>query len=454
MLKELSLTNFKSWKHIEKMELAPITGLFGANSSGKTSILQFLLLLKQTVESPDRNLPLHTGDENSYVDLGGVGELMHQHDRVDSLDFSIHWDLLHPLEITDPENHSKTLLSANQLDFSCSLMQNSKGQFFVEWFVYRTNDFRAEIYRIGTNKYRLEPKASPTIKFTRTQGRKWELPAPGKCFGFPDQINYYYANAAFLSSFELELTTLFKDRVYYLGPLREHPKRQYPWSGSQPKDMGQRGERFVEAILTARERGLKINPGFKKRKINFETYIAQWLQKLGLIYSFKVEPMTKGGNLYQVKVKKNPHSADVLITDVGFGVSQILPVIALCYYVPEGSIILLEQPEIHLHPSVQAGLADVFIDAVKTRKVQIIVESHSEHLLRRLQRKIAEEEITSDKARLYFCKMENGASELEPLRMDEFGRIENWPKDFFGDEFGEMAATTEAIIRRQEKAEE
>ena len=64
---------------------------------------------------------------------------------------------------------------------------------------------------------------------------------------------------------------------------------------------------------------------------------------------------------------------NVTSTDVGFGVSQILPVITLCYYAPPGSILLLEQPEIHLHPSVQAGLADVFIDAIKTRGIQIIL---------------------------------------------------------------------------------
>jgi predicted ATPase len=71
-------------------------------------------------------------------------------------------------------------------------------------------------------------------------------------------------------------------------------------------------------------------------------------------------------------------------------------VLVLCYYVPEGSILILEQPEIHLHPSVQTGLADVFIDAVKTRKVQIILESHSEYLLRRLQRRIAEEKVSQE----------------------------------------------------------
>jgi len=109
----------------------------------------------------------------------------------------------------------------------------------------------------------------------------------------------------------------------------------------------------------------------------------------------------------------------------------------------------LEQPEIHLHPSVQAGLADVFIDAVKRRKVQIIFESHSEHLLRRLQRRVAEGDVAPESTALYFCQMNDGQSELTPLTVDLLGSIENWPKDFFGDEFGEMAAMTTAAMKRK-----
>jgi predicted ATPase len=151
-------------------------------------------------------------------------------------------------------------------------------------------------------------------------------------------------------------------------------------------------------------------------------------------------------------VQRFPDTAKVLITDVGFGVSQVLPVLVLCYYAPEGSTIILEQPEIHLHPSVQAGLADVFIDAIKTRKIQIIVESHSEHLLRRLQRRIAEEKdgLSSQDIKLYFCNSkQDGSSSLTTLEIDDFGNIANWPENFFGDEIGDLFAMTEAAMKRQ-----
>jgi predicted ATPase len=94
--------------------------------------------------------------------------------------------------------------------------------------------------------------------------------------------------------------------------------------------------------------------------------------------------------IYEVRLQRTPDSPEVAFTDIGFGVSQVLPVITLCYYVPERSILILEQPEIHLHPTVQMALADAIIDAVKTRSIQVIIESHSEHFLLRLQRRIAE----------------------------------------------------------------
>jgi len=157
----------------------------------------------------------------------------------------------------------------------------------------------------------------------------------------------------------------------------------------------------------------------------------------------------EGGNLYQVLLKLSSQSPEVLITDVGFGVSQILPVIVLCYYVPRGSTLLIEQPEIHLHPKVQAGLADVFIDAIEKKDIRIILESHSEHLLRRLQRRIAEQKFNSESAALYFCESIKGESILKELNLDLFGNITNWPKDFFGDEMGELSAMSQAIYKRK-----
>ena len=129
--------------------------------------------------------------------------------------------------------------------------------------------------------------------------------------------------------------------------------------------------------------------------------------------------------------------------------SQVLPVLVLLYYVPEGSTVLMEQPEIHLHPAVQSGLADVMLNVAAVRNVQIVVESHSEHLMRRLQRRVAEQKISSEDVKLYFVSSNRGKAQVSDLLLNEWGEIENWPENFFGDEMGEIAAISEASLKRR-----
>jgi len=130
----------------------------------------------------------------------------------------------------------------------------------------------------------------------------------------------------------------------------------------------------------------------------------------------------------------------------------VLPVVTLLQYVPEGSTVILEQPEIHLHPLAQANLADALINAAVHRRVQIVLESHSEHLLLRLQRRMAENAISAGDVKLYFCSSDKDTSRIEPLRLDLLGNIENWPNNFMGDAFGETVAAERARLKRlQEK---
>ncbi|MHB1462121.1 MAG: DUF3696 domain-containing protein [Armatimonadota bacterium] len=449
MITELSMTNFKSWKKIEKMRLAPLTGLFGTNSSGKTSILQLLLMLKQTMESSDRAQVLEFGDEKSLANLGSFRDVVYGHTKPGNIDFSLRWDLPEELVIKDPDKKSGKLFSATQLAFMCEVGENGSDRLAVQELAYELGNQLFQLKRKAPNStdYDLGNNEGG-YRFTRTAGRPWGLPAPIKFYGFPDQVYSYYQNAGFLADLQLSFEQLF-NQVYYLGPLREFPQRHYMWSGSEPVDMGRRGARVVDALLAANQRGHVISRGQGKRRQTLEQCVAQWLKKLGLIHDFKIEPIAENSNIYQVKVQKTSSSAQVVITDVGFGVSQILPVLALCYYVPEGSILILEQPEIHLHPSVQSGLADVLIDAMKYRNIQIILESHSEHLLRRLQRRVADETIDRDQTALYFCEASDKGSQMKQLELDLFGNIQNWPKGFFGDEFTEIAEMAKASMMRK-----
>lgn len=452
MLKNLSVTNFKCWKEIDRMEFAPITGLFGTNSSGKTSLLQLLLMLKQTVQSADRAAALIFGGDRAAVNLGAFRDIAYRHQTSCPVGWHLEWALPKRLTIRDPSDPTKVLFAGKELGFEAEVRSHD-GRLTVSRMAYTFAGYTFVLRQISPSKpeYELVSEGG-SFEFRRPRGRPPHLPSPVKCYGFPDEVRAYFRNAEFLADLQLALEKLF-ERVYYLGPLREYPEREYAWAGAEPADMGPRGGRVVDALLAARRRGLKVSRGGGRRGIPLEEYVATWLKELGLIHEFHVEEIAAESNLYRVTVRRSPSSPKVLITDVGFGVSQVLPALVLCYCVPEGSTILLEQPEIHLHPSVQAGLADVFIDAVKRRKVQIILESHSEHLLQRLQRRVAEGEgsggISNKMAKLYFCDVEKGETRLVPLALDLYGNITNWPKDFFGDRFGEVAAKEEAALQRQ-----
>jgi len=460
MIDRLHIEGFKSWQDTGDIEMGQLTGFFGANSSGKTALLQCLLMLKQTVESADRSRVLHTGDERSYVDLGTVYDIVYRHSLPADLGLSIGWTPGKPLRILDPEGTgSAVLFDVKRLGFQMTVSSDVESV-SVKEFSYGF-EHRGRPYCFGMRRSQSAESAEvPTYEVVaqgyelkRNRGRPWPLPAPVKSYGFPDRINADYQNAGFLSELVLAFEELFQG-VYYLGPLREYPHRNYVWAGERPRDVGQRGELAVPALLAARKQGPVIRRVGKTRgRDTVEQRVAHWLKSLGMIDSFDLRQIAENRKDYELRVRRSPHSAEVLITDVGFGVSQVLPVLVLCYYAPEGSTIILEQPEIHLHPSVQAGLADVFVDAIKTRKVQIILESHSEHLLRRLQRRIAEEALQADHAALYFVGMEQGTSRLERLDLDLFGNIRNWPQDFFGDEMADLVAQAEAEARRHAQGE-
>lgn len=454
MLTSLSLSNFKAWKSIDKMRLAPITALFGTNSSGKSSILQFLLMLKQTADSADRGVVLHLGDDKTPVNLGTVSDLSHAHADNPEFAIGLEWTLAKPLDLKDPDTENESLVRSDRMSFASMVIANGGGKLAVPQMEYKLGETSFTLAKSDAKDGHQLSTSDETFRFKRAEGRKWPIPGPVKFYGFADEVRTYHQNAGFLSELELAFERMLRT-VYYLGPLREYPRREYTWAGGDPADMGRRGEYAVAAILAARERSEKISRGRNKPKYSLEQYVAHWLKQLRLIDEFRVEEIKKGTNLYRVFVRRSPGSSEVLITDVGFGVSQILPVLVLCYYAPEGSTILFEQPEIHLHPSVQRGLADVFIDAMKVRKVQIIVESHSEDFLRRLQRRVAEaQEIDEKQAAIYFCDIENGEGKLTELQLDTFGNFLVWPKEFFGDPMGDIAAMQAAVMKRKGIAEE
>ncbi len=164
-------------------------------------------------------------------------------------------------------------------------------------------------------------------KLVRNQGRAWKLPPPIRFYAFPDEVGAYYQNAGFTSDLALELEKQLK-RLQYLGPLRINPERSYIWSGEVPEHVGWRGERAVEAMLAAASR--HIGAGYKRKTQPFQAVVAarRWLRDLGLLQSFDVHPIAAHRKEYEVMVRAGNAKESVNLPDVGFGVSQVLPVVA------------------------------------------------------------------------------------------------------------------------------
>ena len=419
MITGLSAQNFKSWQDTGSLQFAPLTGFFGPNSSGKSSLLQLLLLLKQTVERPPEwDEPLYFGDDESLVDLRSFGDAIHRPIEGPSLGISVSWKL--------PEK--TTMMDKYELDslsFYFNLYEKSIGQIN---------------YQVNEDQFGIEPKSGGYEIILPNVNQRAFYPMgsvrPFRCYGFRFPPS---KTAGRFSDLQESFENLFT-RIYYLGPVREDPRRDYTWDESHPKDVGWYGEQMISALLSSRIR----------RHRSIDEQIMKWLRELDLIYSYDLTPLSDIEQNYELLVQQYKDGPEVGLTDVGFGVSQVLPVLTACYYAPEGSTLILEQPDAHLHPKVQSELADVLIDVVKNRKVQIILESHSEHLLHRLQRRIAEEKIAAEDTALYFCEINEGTSEIERLDVDEYGNILNYPPDFFGDDMGDLVAKTEAEMKRRE----
>ena len=454
MLQNLSFTNFKSWA---KADLAceRITGIFGTNSSGKTSLIQLLLLLKQTKDATDRAISLELNGE--LVQLGTIVDVIHAHDQSKKINIALTFESPNDISLVDPsEKRTSSIAKGRKIRISTEIEIHQKAPVSRKLsYEIGSMSFQLSSKSVERNQFELKAISSDLgegkFEFLRTKGRPWQLPGPVKSYAFPDQARTYFQNSGFLAdleaAYEAELS-----RIFYLGPLRDFPKRDYLWARSRPTDVGLRGEKAIDAILAATDAGEQRNLVYKGRLQPFQAMIGYWLRHMGLIESFRVSEIAEGSNRWQAHVTTRPGASEVLLTDVGFGGSQVLPVVTLLQYVPEGSTVILEQPEIHLHPLAQAGLADVIIQAASHRRVQVILESHSEHLLLRIQRRIAEEFFPSEQVKLYFCDAPKGVSKLTPLEIDFFGNIHNWPDKFMGDAFNEVASAELRRIARRAQA--
>ena len=472
MLTQLRLQNFKTWQDTKSLRLAPITVFFGGNSSGKSSIGQFLLMLRRTVEQPDRNMVFYTADDQSnqsMMHLGSYSSYVFDGETQRDVEFELNWRAEGWKTLVDPLHSRRHRWS--QMKFSGKVGQLTDSERVVcKEFSYvlperrmrmmsksgprleTVPEVRVSLERAnGGDKYRL---VTSEYKAKHSPGRAWPLPSPARFYGFPEELYSYFQNVAGFADLQLELERVLKS-IIYLGPLRQYPRPSYTWAGQAPSDVGFQGESTVAALLAGAERS--FNVGGKTRYAPLQQIVARWLVKLGVAENFEVECASKSTHTYRTLLKMPGQKKPITLPGVGFGVSQVLPVVTQAFYAPHHSTIIIEQPELHLHPAVQSELADLFIEAIRTkedgkeRKVQFVIESHSEHFLRRLQRRVAEQALTPDDVAVYFCEspQDGTGSGIRPLEVDKFGRIKNWPKNFFGDAMTDVAEMRKAGLKRE-----
>ena len=239
---------------------------------------------------------------------------------------------------------------------------------------------------------------------------------------------------------------IMMDNICYLGPLRRAPSFIMLSSPGSTGGIGQEGE-LTASVL--RYRGNKIIdkapvPDGIASELPLAEAVGKWVSYLGLADDISVKDLAGLG--LKVNVKPSGVESEVSLTSVGVGVSQVLPVVVLCLLAEPGSVILLEQPELHLHPGLQQRLADFFIAVAESGR-QLIVETHSEYFVSRLRRRVVED---TDDELLKLVKIvsaerdrETGETTYRDIDLTQYGEIQDWPKGFF-----DQAAVDEREIIR------
>jgi predicted ATPase len=235
--------------------------------------------------------------------------------------------------------------------------------------------------------------------------------------------------------FELsEIVDKFFYKLFHIGPLRQEPWRVYSSSGITPIEVGKTGSRAIDALI--------VREGVMD-------FIRMWLKKLNIASDIRVEELKEGSERYEVIIKDINTGIDVNMADVGFGVSQVLPVILEFLITPTNSTIMVEQTEIHLHPKAQALIGELLVDILKRRRdMKFIIETHSDLLLSRICTLIAEGKYKKENVIIYYFDPTKNGTKIKEITISEDGQYEKFPKGFFAEKYEEAWRKSEAILNK------
>ena len=434
MLTHLKLENFKIWRSTGPVRLAPLTLLLGTNSSGKSSLIQSLLLMRQTVKGDDAGLDLNLGnpDADDTVTMGQFRDLLCRHGQAtettpdSQVGIEFRW-----------QPHGST--TADTTLFSARYRAGPAGSAELDALRLGQDGQGFTVLRRKPGIYRLQLATRQ-----RPEGQSADF-RPERSFAFSAAtLNKLGPLADEIRPVGPALLDELS-RIIYLGPVRQLARRDYVWSGRMPAHIGDDGGRAVD-VLIASGVAQQGKPGSAGEAGRIFREAEQWLKTLEIADGLQVRAL---GNSARYELLVKHRDAVVNLKDVGVGVSQVIPVVVAALFAKPGHIVIIEEPESHLHPLAQAKLAELLAKISAERGVQFIVETHSEHLFRRLQTLIARQEVQPEQAALYFVERDGQAAKLRELHVDDFGRLTNWPDKFFGNALGETREQARLMFDRQ-----
>ncbi len=433
----ISVQGFKSLANESRIEVRPLTILAGANSSGKSSIIQPLLLMKQTLEaSYDPGPLLLNGPNAKFTSVNQFISRLQKNS--DSQKFSI-----------AIENAERNFILKNVFSFKKDQMVEIRemviGEIEGKRVVYlRPNQSSGDLVN-SMSKFReggLKLPEGVRLAVVRKQCfldivyevlNEKTKKALSRLSGFSERGIIY------LSTYEL-IDKALRGMIHVPG-LRGNPERVYLKTATGP-DFPGTFEHYVATIIADWER--KRDDRLKR--------LEAMLTDLGLTWKISAKPVNDTQIELQVGrlSKARRDGGDLVsIADVGFGVSQVLPVLVALLVAEPGQLVYLEQPELHLHPRAQYALAKILAETAK-RGVKLVVETHSALLLLNLQTLVAKGDLDPNLVKLHWFSRsdEDGTTSIESADLDKNGAFGDWPEDFGDIEWKAEGAYLDAVEGR------
>lgn len=439
---EVRWKNFKGFKDTDWVKIKPITILLGSNNSGKTSFLAPLLLMSQTINSRDRDSPLILKGET--FDGGNFQEIVKDYDTSKEIFFGFRY---HIHETTDSQKLEKVgAFSPGSFEISFGQEKTSEELYLKQSSIYdifkrpflslkRDTDEKFHYSGIGSKSFKRSERqaikeSSPTNFLFSPNTILGELEAKAESKGEEklkrnvEQFSKGFSQFLSAISYNNSRARRYFGELSFIGPLREQPHRIYEITNETFNTVGVRGENMPHLLKKL---------GDKNEELNY------WIKEFG--FGDFLELKNHYSNTYSIRFRKYNDDHYTSIANAGFGASQVLPLIVQALVSPERSITVAEQPEIHLNPRIQCTLANLFV-SMANKGQTVITETHSEHLLLRLRRLVAQKEIDANDVAIYFVEKEGHDSRIKEISLQKNGHINpiDWPKDFFAETLKESMA--------------